>query len=161
MAVAPEHKAFAIAALQWLAFSARPLKMEELSEAAIIDPSTSPAFEKRKRLNGPNDVLEFLPGLLTVSYEEEDLDDPDNETHDHRDQKERGVQLLHSLVWRESDRGPLSSGVAVDHEQELHRESLRAATEVEENGNEQPDYQASHKIVSPFPFDDRSIARGT
>jgi Ankyrin repeats (3 copies) len=44
----------------------RPLTLSELAEASIIDPKSSPSFDKDRRHFSPVDVLDFLPGLVTV-----------------------------------------------------------------------------------------------
>lgn len=55
-------------ALVWLAFSRRPLRVEELAEAAVIDPKLSPPFDPEERLHDPcNDIVEILGSLITVS----------------------------------------------------------------------------------------------
>jgi hypothetical protein len=53
--------------LKWLAFSMRPLTLSELAEASIIDPKSSLPFDK-DRYFSPMDVLDFLPGLVTIVY---------------------------------------------------------------------------------------------
>jgi ankyrin repeat domain-containing protein 50 len=52
-------------ALLWLAFSERPLLLEEVAEAAVVDPDA--AFDPDERLPDPNYVLEILGSLVTVS----------------------------------------------------------------------------------------------
>jgi ankyrin repeat protein len=55
-------------ALLWLAFSNRPLRIEEVAEAAVVDPELDPAFNPETRLLDPrNDILEILGSLVTVS----------------------------------------------------------------------------------------------
>jgi ankyrin repeat domain-containing protein 50 len=58
-------------ALIWLAFSRRPLRIEELAEAAVVDSNLSPPFDPEERLHDPcNDILEILGSLVTISSEE-------------------------------------------------------------------------------------------
>jgi ankyrin repeat protein len=55
-------------ALVWLAFSERPLSIEELAEASIIDPQSEPPFDPDERLHDPcNDILEILGSLISFS----------------------------------------------------------------------------------------------
>jgi hypothetical protein len=55
-------------ALIWLAFSQRPLCIEEVAEAAIVDAKLSPPFDLEERLHDPcNDILEILGSLVTIS----------------------------------------------------------------------------------------------
>ena len=52
-------------ALIWLAFSKRTLEIEEVANAAILDPEA--AFDPDKRLFDPNSILEILGSLVTRS----------------------------------------------------------------------------------------------
>jgi ankyrin repeat domain-containing protein 50 len=55
-------------ALLWLAFSKRPLRIEEVAEAAVVDPQLDPPFNPKARLLDPHDdILEILGSLVTVS----------------------------------------------------------------------------------------------
>jgi ankyrin repeat domain-containing protein 50 len=55
-------------ALQWLAFSNRPLRIEEVAEAAVVNPESDPSFNPEDRLLDPrNDIFEILGSLVTVS----------------------------------------------------------------------------------------------
>jgi hypothetical protein len=62
----PDNQEQAIRALNWLAFSIRPLTLSELAEAMAIDPKLSSPFIKDRRLFNLKDVLDFLPGLVAV-----------------------------------------------------------------------------------------------
>ena len=57
----------AITALQWLAFSERPLRITELAEAIIIDPRADEPYCPEDRLPNPYDVLKILSTLATTS----------------------------------------------------------------------------------------------
>lgn len=60
-------------ALLWLAFSARPLSVEQLAEAAVVDPESDPPFSPENRLLDPHgDILEILGSLVTVSVPAQD-----------------------------------------------------------------------------------------
>lgn len=56
-------------ALIWLAFSRRPLRVEEVAEAAVLDPQLNTAFDPEKRLFDPTGILEILGSLVTRSWE--------------------------------------------------------------------------------------------
>ena len=63
-----EDKQQARRALLWLAFSGRPLRIEEVAEAAVVDPQLSPPFDPEERLIDPcNNILEILGSLVTTS----------------------------------------------------------------------------------------------
>ena len=67
-------------ALLWLAFSKKPLQVQEVAEAAVIDPQL-PAFDPEDRLcDPPNDILEILGSLVTVSAKAVSGDSPDGES---------------------------------------------------------------------------------
>jgi ankyrin repeat protein len=50
--------------LKWLAFSLRPLRLDELAEIFILDHELTVPFDENKRLFTPEDVLKYLPGLV-------------------------------------------------------------------------------------------------
>lgn len=55
-------------ALFWLAFSQRTLSINEVAEAACIDPDSEVPFDPEDRFHAPaNDILEILGSLVTVS----------------------------------------------------------------------------------------------
>ncbi|KAI9761972.1 MAG: hypothetical protein M1840_001501, partial [Geoglossum simile] len=57
----------AITALQWLAFSERPLRIEELAEAVVINPRPDPPFDPEDRLDDPHYILQILSSLVVLS----------------------------------------------------------------------------------------------
>ncbi|PGH16886.1 hypothetical protein AJ80_05030 [Polytolypa hystricis UAMH7299] len=62
-----EYRDQAILALQWLAYSARPLTVAELAEATVINPRDDPPFDFEDRLFNPIEILRCLPGLATIT----------------------------------------------------------------------------------------------
>lgn len=66
-------------ALIWLAFSKRPLRIQEVAEAAVVDPELSPPFDPEDRLHDPcNNILEILGSLVTISLKGVTSDADDN-----------------------------------------------------------------------------------
>jgi ankyrin repeat protein len=65
-------------ALCWLIFAGRPLQLAELAEAIIINPQLDPPFDPEERFPDPQNVLEILSSLITVSAHK-DLLSPDLE----------------------------------------------------------------------------------
>lgn len=57
-------------ALIWLAFSNRPLEIEEVANAAVLDPQAITTFDPDERLFDPNSILEILGSLVTRSLED-------------------------------------------------------------------------------------------
>jgi ankyrin repeat protein len=69
-----KHRAYV--ALQWLAFSARPLSLSELAEAIIIQPREDPCLNADERLLDENRLLEILPaGLIRKILREQPFED--------------------------------------------------------------------------------------
>ncbi|KAK6516956.1 hypothetical protein TWF506_006836 [Arthrobotrys conoides] len=65
-AVPDTHKTFVQSALQWLAFSERPLLLSELGEAAVIDPSYGPFNADESRFLDPGKILELCGSLIVL-----------------------------------------------------------------------------------------------
>ena len=57
----------ALTALKWLTFSGRPLMLDELVEALLLSPSRQPAYNPENRLSDPYDIMQILPGLVSIS----------------------------------------------------------------------------------------------
>lgn len=65
------YRQMTINAFQWLAFSKRPLRIEELAEAVLIDPKATPSFDRIERWYDSHDMLKVLSSLVTVSIRKE------------------------------------------------------------------------------------------
>ena len=59
--------------LQWLTYSARPLRLEEVAEVVAIDVEESPRFDPEKRYPEPRDIWTICSSL--ISLQEEALED--------------------------------------------------------------------------------------
>ncbi|TGO18306.1 hypothetical protein BPAE_0389g00020 [Botrytis paeoniae] len=58
-------------ALQWIAYSVRPLKVLELSEAVVVQTESSPYLEEDKRLSCEGDtftLLDMIPSTFVIIY---------------------------------------------------------------------------------------------
>lgn len=64
----------AITSLQWLALSSRPLTVEELAEASIINPQNDSPFDLKDRFTDPHNILKILSSLVVVSTRAEGVD---------------------------------------------------------------------------------------
>ena len=62
-----DYREDALTALKWLTFSARPLMLDELVEALLLSPSRQPAYNPEYRLSDPYDIMQILPGLVSIS----------------------------------------------------------------------------------------------
>ncbi|KAF4630221.1 hypothetical protein G7Y89_g7914 [Cudoniella acicularis] len=60
----PRYQKQVASILKWLSFSCRPLLVEELAEAFILDPEKAIPFNEDDRLFNPEEVLAYLPGLV-------------------------------------------------------------------------------------------------
>ena len=84
-------------ALLWLAFSERPLLLEEVAEVAVFDPDID--FDPNERLPDPGYVLEILGSLVTVSSNSASSDDSRDESDDDSNcLPGREIRLAHFLV---------------------------------------------------------------
>ena len=59
----------ALKILQWLAYAARPLRIDELVEVIAIDVDGNPRFDPERRLPDPQDILTICSGLVTTVTE--------------------------------------------------------------------------------------------
>ena len=66
-AIDEAHAADAFKILQWLAFSTRPLELQELAEATAITLDDLPKFDPEDRLRHPTDILTICSSLVSVS----------------------------------------------------------------------------------------------
>ena len=62
-----DHAEDALKVLQWLAFSARPLELQEVAEATAITLDGLPRFDPEDRLRHPTDILAICSSLISVS----------------------------------------------------------------------------------------------
>jgi hypothetical protein len=63
-------------ALQWLAYSARPLSLSELAEAIVIQPREDPCFDPEERFMDENQILDVLPaGFIQKVFREQPRED--------------------------------------------------------------------------------------
>ena len=62
-----DHAEDALKVLQWLAFSARPLELQEVAEATAVTLKPSPKFDPEDRLRHPQDLLAICSSLIAVS----------------------------------------------------------------------------------------------
>ena len=63
-----DSRDIAISALQWLAFASRPLSINELAEAVIINPRDSLPFDVENRFEEPMELARILSGLVAIYY---------------------------------------------------------------------------------------------
>ena len=64
--------------LQWLSFSARPLRLEELAEIVAIDIDKTPRFDPERRWPNPQDILTICSSLVTLTTDLYDANEEDN-----------------------------------------------------------------------------------
>ncbi|KAI9773654.1 MAG: hypothetical protein M1840_006928 [Geoglossum simile] len=57
----------ALRVLQWLTFSMRPMRVEEVAEALAVDMEGLPRFDLARRFRDPRDVLDICSSLVTLS----------------------------------------------------------------------------------------------
>ena len=62
-----EYRLEALSALKWLVASERPLTLDELAEAAVINLENNPPFDPKQRFFTPESILEVLSTLVVVT----------------------------------------------------------------------------------------------
>jgi hypothetical protein len=68
-AISEEDSEYALRILQWLAFSARPLSIDEVAEAVAINAERDPAFDRDEVLEDPLEVLNICSSLVTMAVD--------------------------------------------------------------------------------------------
>ena len=66
-AIDEEDANYAIRVLLWLAFSDRPLTVDEVAEVIAIDVARDPAFDREEVLEDPLDALDICCSLVTIA----------------------------------------------------------------------------------------------
>lgn len=72
MSIDTEHIQIAHIALRWISHAHKPVTIEELAEAVIIDLTACPSVNPRNRIPEPSWLMEILTGLVTISRRERD-----------------------------------------------------------------------------------------
>jgi|SRR5450432_2549305 len=62
----PIYQSYALKILQWLVYSARPLRIEEVVEVLATEPNLEPRFDADRRFPEPHDILSICSGLTTT-----------------------------------------------------------------------------------------------
>jgi hypothetical protein len=60
---------YTIAALQWIAYSSRPLALDELYDAIVINTKSKPWFSFQRRLQQPRRICGILSSLVIISVD--------------------------------------------------------------------------------------------
>jgi ankyrin repeat protein len=69
-AIAEEDVDYAIRVLLWLAFSDRPLAVDEVAEVTAIDVARNPAFDREEVLEDPLEALDICSSLVTIATDD-------------------------------------------------------------------------------------------
>ncbi|KAL9100692.1 MAG: hypothetical protein Q9163_003956 [Psora crenata] len=114
--------------LQWLTFSARPLRLEEISEVIAIDADDSTRYNTTKIFNDRREILTICPSLISLVEESPGNADEniDNEDTDGKAAKQV-VQLAHLSVKEFLISGSIRHSPAKDYSiQEISANTLIA-----------------------------------
>jgi Heterokaryon incompatibility protein (HET) len=76
----PLNSKEALSVLRWISFATRPLFIEELIEVCAINLEADPEFETEERYK-PSDILDVLPGLITINPPLKVAEQPLYKTH--------------------------------------------------------------------------------
>ncbi|KAL7777999.1 hypothetical protein CFE70_004673 [Pyrenophora teres f. teres 0-1] len=68
--ISEEDTEYAIRIMRWLAFSERPLSLDELAEVIAIDVARDPAFNPNEVLEDPLEALDICSSLVTILTED-------------------------------------------------------------------------------------------
>jgi hypothetical protein len=68
-AIPKQHEVYAIRILQFLVYSTRPLRLEEIVDAVIVQPDKDPCFEPKNRMPDPREITTTCSGLVSVVNE--------------------------------------------------------------------------------------------
>lgn len=72
-----DYRAEAFSVLQWLAFSARPMRLDEIAEATSMAGADHPVFKPENQLSEPIDVLTICTSLVTSTRRKGAFGEPD------------------------------------------------------------------------------------
>src|SRR5271170_3319178 len=68
-AIDKEYSQDALKILQWLVYSRRPLRIEEVVDIIAVDINDDPKFDLDRRLPDPRDILTICSSLITTAVE--------------------------------------------------------------------------------------------
>ena len=69
----PDYQSDALKILQWLVYSARPLRLEEVVEVLATEPNSEPRFDPDRRFPEPHDILSICSSLTTTEFATDDV----------------------------------------------------------------------------------------
>jgi hypothetical protein len=64
--ISPLNSQEALTTLRWISFATRPIFIEELIEVCALNLDAEPEFDVTERYR-PGDILDLLPGLITIN----------------------------------------------------------------------------------------------
>lgn len=74
-AINEEDSEYAVRILRWLAFSSRPLLLEEISEVVAINTDRDPMFNQDEVLEDPLEILDMCSSLITITTTDNIIED--------------------------------------------------------------------------------------
>ncbi|KAF2261745.1 hypothetical protein CC78DRAFT_583261 [Lojkania enalia] len=66
LSIDEEHSQYALRMLDWLAFSSRPMYLDEIAEIVAIDPDREPGYHPDEKLEDPYDALTICGSLVAI-----------------------------------------------------------------------------------------------
>jgi ankyrin repeat protein len=118
-AIPPEHKKTATFILQLIAFSERPLKVEEVVDAIAVDTDRDLFFCPKYRMPDPREITRYCSSLVIVTSIPEHFDE-NNGSY-------AGVQLAHFSVKEYLTSNRLDSDVAPNFQEPAARAAIARA----------------------------------
>ncbi|KAH7357189.1 hypothetical protein BKA65DRAFT_222136 [Rhexocercosporidium sp. MPI-PUGE-AT-0058] len=78
--IPPGNAVEALSILRWISFATRPLFVEEIMDICAIRLNEDPEFDAEERYK-PRDILDILPGLITINPPLKDAENPISGLH--------------------------------------------------------------------------------
>ncbi|KAF2740811.1 hypothetical protein EJ04DRAFT_572108 [Polyplosphaeria fusca] len=66
LSIDEDYTQYALRVLEWLAFSERPMYLDEIAEIVAVDPTRERGYDPDERLENPADVLTICRSLVTI-----------------------------------------------------------------------------------------------
>jgi len=96
--IPPKYKEKMIRILQFLAFSGRPLRIEEAVDALVVDPTREPYIDPKFRMPDPQEISRYCSSLVVVvstkGYSHDYKCDPNSNYYFEDDEDEHELQGL-------------------------------------------------------------------
>ncbi|KAF2142278.1 uncharacterized protein K452DRAFT_250214 [Aplosporella prunicola CBS 121167] len=121
-----EHKHHTIRILQFLAFSERPLQINEAIDAIAVQTRSKPRFDPENRMPVPKEISRYCSSLVAVVSKKDGAHNDDNFYNNNDDKKMTGtqIQLAHFSVKEYLTSSRLEKHIAEELQETAARASI-------------------------------------